>query len=211
MIHIVKGAPLGDFTDFVQNEHPTNWDDIHHSKRHPGLGKKCREHILLNEQNVLGGYTERPLWNTQTDLHIDHFKKKGMNWPQDVTWEWDNFIVEDRNPNYGACYKDTHTSDMADYDLLLNPVSEHPERLMTYLPDGQIMARTDIDKQDSKRATFTIERFNLGHESLRQMRYEIMKQIESYNQLTDDEIRVALESQGFPSVVEWALQVRAIL
>ena len=87
----------------VQNEHPVNWDDIHHSKRHPDLYHDCRDTILVCEQNGLGGYTERPLMNA-SDLHIDHYRKKGMNWPHDVSFDWNNLVVESRNPDYGACY-----------------------------------------------------------------------------------------------------------
>ena len=209
MIHINKGKPLPEFVDFLAKEHPTKWEDIHQSKRYHKLGAKCRDHILLEEQNMIGGYTECPLWNAH-DLHIDHFRKKGMNWPHDVTWDWDNFIVETRNQNYGACYKDSHTSDIADYDLMLDPVVDYPEAMMTYLPNGQVTAKQGLSEVDAQRAAFTIKRFNLEHESLRQMRYEVIRMINQYHQLSDNEIRSALADQGFPSVVEWALQVRAV-
>lgn len=210
MIHINKGKPLQEFVDFLAKEHPTKWDDIHQSKRYPKLGAKCRDHILLEEQNMIGGYTECPLWNAY-DLHIDHFRKKGMNWPYDVTWDWNNFIVETQNPNYGACFKDKNTSNMADYGLMLNPVVDYPENMMTYLPNGQITVKPGLSGNDAQRADFTIKRFNLEHESLRQMRYRIIQRIISeYQQLSDDEIRSALADQGFPSVVEWALQVRTL-
>ena len=182
MIHIEKGEPLKEFVDFLAKEHPTKWDDIHKSKRYPDLGAKCRDHILREEQNMIGGYTERPLRNAK-ELHIDHYRKKGMSWPYDVTWDWNNFIVEDRNPNYGACYKDKHTSDVADYDWLLNPVDDYPQTMMTYLFNGQIIARPGLSERDACRATFTIERFNLRHESLRIMRQHIIRMIEQFKQL----------------------------
>ena len=92
MKHIDKSEPIANFLDFVQNEHPINWNDIHHSQRHPNLYHDCRDTILLCEQNGLGGYTERPLMNA-SDLHIDHYRKKGMNCPMTclligTTWLW---------------------------------------------------------------------------------------------------------------------------
>ena len=64
-----------------------------------------RDTILVCEQKGLGGYTERSLMEA-SDLHMDHYRQKGMNWPHDVSFDWNNLVVESRNPDYGACYKD---------------------------------------------------------------------------------------------------------
>lgn len=207
MKHIKKGEPLPAFCDFIRNEHPVNWDDIH---RHPELYLDCRDKIFIDEQNALGGYTERPLLGAR-DLHIDHYRKKGMSWTTNVTFDWNNLIVEERNPNYGACYKDNHTSNQKDYEKLLNPVVDYPEKLMTYLPNGEIVPQKSIKTNEREKTEFTISRFNLNHPSLKRERETLMKIIlEDYKQLSDEEIQSALIDNGYPTVVEWALAVRRI-
>lgn len=165
MKHIDKNQPIGDFLDFVQNENPINWNDIHHSQRHPNLYRDCRDTILVCEQNGLGGYTERPLMNA-SDLHIDHYRKKGMNWPHDVSFDWNNLVVESRNPGYGACYKDNLTRNIADYNSLLNPMIDYPEEMITYLSNGEMVVRDGLNEATRDKVIFTIGRFNLNHQLL---------------------------------------------
>ena len=203
MRHIEKGEPLPDFVRFVERKRPRRWEDIHDC---PELYHACRDRIL-EEQGMLGAYTGRPLSNSQS-LHIDHFRKKGMSWRLDVTFDWRNLVVEDRCRDFGACYKDDNTSKVSDYDMLINPVEEYPERMMTYLANGEITACADMDERDRQRSDFTISRFNLNHGKLVRLRSSVIDVVAAYAQLTDDEIRRAMSSSGFPSVVEWALAVR---
>ncbi len=203
MRHIEKGEPLPDFVRFVERKRPRRWEDIHDC---PELYHACRDRIL-EEQGMLGAYTERPLSNSQS-LHIDHFRKKGMPWQHDMTFDWRNLVVEDRSSDFGACYKDNNTSKVSDYDMLINPVEEYPERMMTYLANGEITACADMDERDRQRSDFTISRFNLNHGKLVRLRSSVIDVVAAYAQLTDDEIRRAMSSSGFPSVVEWALAVR---
>lgn len=208
MKHINKGYEISEFTDFINHEHPKSWEDIHQAQRTVGLYQKCRDHILKNEQNFLGGYTERCLKNSD-NLHIDHFKKKGMNWSQDVTFMWDNFVVDDRNTEYGACYKDRCTQSMKDYARLLNPMVDYPEKMMTYQTDGKIVAKKNLGAVECDKVNFTIGRFNLNHAKLKKMRSAVIKLIvEDYSSLTDDEVRDAMNEEGFPTVVDWALATR---
>ncbi len=203
MRHIEKGEPLPDFVRFVERGKPRRWEDIHDQ---PELYRACRDRIL-EEQGMLGAYTERPLSNSQS-LHIDHFRKKGMPWQHDMTFDWRNLVVEDRSSDFGACYKDNNTSKVSDYDMLINPVEEYPERMMTYLANGEITARADMDERDRQRSDFTISRFNLNHGKLVRMRSSVIEVVAACTQLTDDEIRHAMSLSGFPSVVEWALDAR---
>lgn len=210
MRHIKKGREIAEFADFVQREHPASWEDIHHA-RTAGLYQKCRDHILMTEQNFLGGYTECRLSNNK-NIHIDHFKKKGMNWPVDVTFDWGNFVVEDRNAEYGACYKDKNTHSMADYARLLNPMTDYPETMMTYQPNGKIVALKSLDTEECDKVEFTVGRFNLNHEKLRKMREKVIRLIvDTYSSLSDDEVREAMKEEGFPTVVDWALTIRGVL
>lgn len=208
MKHIDKNQPIDDFLDFVQNENPINWNDIHHSQHHPNLFRDCRDTILVCEQNGLGGYTERPLMNASY-LHIDHFRKKGMNWPHDVSFDWNNLVVESRNSEYGACYKDSLTRDVTDYNRLLNPMVDYPEKMISYLPNGEMVVRNGLDKTSLDKVLFTIGRFNLNHQLLKSERETLIRYIiKDYTALSDDEIRSALEDNGYPTVVEYALEAR---
>lgn len=211
MKHIEKRHPLAAFEDFVQNESPTNWEDMRCSRRYPNLLRDCRDEILIVEQGGIGGYTERPLMNSGS-LHIDHYRKKGMNWPTDVTFDWNNLIVEERTSSYGACYKDKYTKDMRDYDKLFNPVEDYPENLITYQADGRMIAKNNISQEDCEKINFTIERFNLNHRSLVAEREAIIRMVfEGYGALSDDDVRSALEGNGYPTVVEWTLAARKVI
>lgn len=208
MIHINKDTPLEEFNDFIRFEHPQTWADIHNSKRFPDLYRHCFEHISFKEQNSLGGYTERLLTGVKR-THIDHYKKKGLNWSKDVTFDWDNLIAEEYNANYGACFKDKYTSDIRDYENLLNPVVDYPEKLMDYLPNGDLKPKTGLSANDKKKVEFTIERFNLNHKTLCEERKGIIRMIlNDYKQLSDEDIKEALNGCGYPTVVDWCIEIR---
>lgn len=210
MIHITKGDPISDFKDFVKKEHPKEWEDIRNSKRYSNLSAKCREHILQKEQNDLSAYTEKPLANRK-DLHIDHFRKRGLSWNENVSFDWNNLLVDEIKDDYGARYKDNLTNSTDDYALLLNPVVDYPEKLMTYRPDGTIKAREDIPEEDKNRVNFTIERFNLQHAALKKIRKDIMFYVKGSDpRLSNDEVKDSMKDSGFPTVVDWALEVRAM-
>jgi uncharacterized protein (TIGR02646 family) len=215
MIHIQKGTPLKEFTDFIQTRKPTNWEDIH-QREHEKVFRLTRESILESEQKGLGGYTERPLSTSTREkiseenrVHIDHYKKRVM-FPR-LTFDWNNLVVEDRNPNYGACYKDRVLNNADDYKRLLNPVVDYPESMLTYRPDGQMRVKEKLPLADSDRAQFTIDTFNLNHVALRKKRENVIRDILNCSGLTDDEIRQAMTGKGFPTVVEWALKLRNAL
>ena len=208
MIHINKGNPIPEFVECIEKENPENWEAFHKSRKYPNISNLCKQHIFEHEQNMLGGYTERPLSNS-ISLHIDHFRKKGLNWPSSVAFDWNNFIVEDRNVNFGACYKDDLTKSIDDYRWLLDPVVDYPEQLMDYLANGEIKARSGIAQEYVDKVNFTIDRFNLNHEFLVRKRYDIIQLVlEGYSQFSDEDVKTYMKEQGFPSVVDWALSIR---
>ncbi len=202
MKHIAKGQPLKAFADSVSKLNPANWEDLH--EKAPYVIGQSKECIAINEQNLLSGYTEMPL-SLKEDMHIDHFFKRAL-FPSKI-FDWDNFVVDDHNANYGADYKDRHTQDAKDYQYIINPVTEHPEDMMTYdYPDFKIVPNNHIDEADKYRVRFTVDRFNLNHASLTRKRFDIYKVIESViSQLSDQEIKVAVEEQGQPTFVDWAI------
>lgn len=157
---------------------------------------------------MLGAYTERPLW-PPTPTHIDHFRMKGLPWTgKNVTFDWNNLMVEDRSPDYGAGYKDAHTNSIDDYRLLLNPAVDYPEQFMTYNSNGEILPNKSLSHNDHLKATFTIQRFNLNHPVLREMRSRIIVAFLNMaeGKLTAEEIREAMADEGFPTVIEWLLE-----
>jgi uncharacterized protein (TIGR02646 family) len=205
MIHINKRQPIASFDVFVRAVKPKKWCQIH-SYQNDSLYRSIRKEILETEQNGIGGYTECPLLESQADIHIDHYKKQAL-FPEEI-FNWNNFIVENRSLKYGACYKDNQLKNQTDYNLLLNPVVDYPETMLTYRPDGLIEVKSNISQQDKMRAEYTIKTFNLNESSLQKRRLAIIQNIFSYKGLSDDEVRTAMIGCGFPSVVEWALLVR---
>ncbi len=105
-------------------------------------------------------------------------------------------------------YKDCNTRDIEDYRWLINPVEEDPEYYFTYMADGTIVPKTGLTSIEEKKAMFTINRFNLNHGSLKNMRRDIIMQVLLCCDLDDDTIRECFQGLGFPSVVEWSIYYR---
>lgn len=203
MRQISKKEPIPEFLAFLRKGPHTNWDDIHDGKKFPGLYRKCRDQILIEEQDCISGYTEMPL-DSEGNIHIDHFRKKGMNWNPDQTFNWDNFIVDSLDSEYGACHKDKCIKDIADYEKLIDPVKENPHDYFTYLSNGDIVPKNGLCESDIAKAEFTRDSFNLHCEFLRSKRLSIMKLVESYLPIfSKEEILSALSASGFTSVIEY--------
>lgn len=203
MRHITKGKPIPEFVSFLEKGPHTNWEAIHDKDKFPGLYRKCRDQILIEEQDCMSGYTEMPL-DSEGDIHIDHFRKKGMHWKPNQTFNWDNFIVDSRDDTYGACHKDKRISNFADYDKLINPVEEDPHDYFTYLSNGMIVPKDGLSEEDVVKAEFTRDSFNLQCNFLCTKRLSIMRMVEScLSSLTREEILTALSAQGFTSVIEY--------
>nr|WP_321522965.1 retron system putative HNH endonuclease [uncultured Macellibacteroides sp.] len=201
MRHIKKEEPIQAFLDFIHRGSHSNWNDIHDEVNYSGLYRKCRDQILIEEQDCMSGYTEIPL-NTEGNIHIDHFKKKGMFMAE--TFNWNNFIVDSLDSGYGACYKDSRISNVSDYDKLINPVEEDPHDYFTYQSNGNIVPKSGLSPSELEKAEFTRATFNLNHVFLRQKRIGIMKMTESYiGEHTKEEIESALANCGFKSVIEY--------
>ena len=148
----------------------------------------------------MSGYTEMPL-DSEGNIHIDHFKKKGMFMAE--TFNWNNFIVDSLDSGYGACYKDSRISNVSDYNKLINPVEEDPQYYLTYQSNGNMVPKSGLTSSELEKAQFTLATFNLNHVFLRQKRLGIMKMAEQYKDtFTKEEIVSALAHCGFKSVVE---------
>lgn len=194
-----KGEPLQAFVDFVRKNNPTSWEEVR------GVSREWREHILNQEQHGLSGYTESPI--TLDGSHIDHFRKQSLF--NQFVFDWDNYIVDSKDEAYGAKFKDNFIGTCEDNDRLINPVAEDASRFFKYEINGKIEVADGLSKEDADRALFTRDAFNLNEGSLVERRRVIMSMIlDSFGDLTVDEIKDALKSLGFTSVVEQLLQER---
>lgn len=194
-----KGKPIQAFVDFVNNNKPKDWEEA------KGVSRVWREHILSQEQHGQSGYTESPI--TLNGSHIDHFRKQSLF--NKLVFDWDNFVVDSTDDAYGAKFKDNYISTREDNENLINPVTEDASRFFKYEINGRIEVADGLDKVDAARAQLTRDAFNLNEGSLVDRRRVIMSMIlDAFIDLTDDEIKDALQSLGFTSVVEQLLQGR---
>lgn len=195
------------YTDCIRNDKPANWDDF--SLGHQNVSRKVRLHILCEEQDSLCGYTELPI-SDPFDCHIDHYRKKSQF--QALTFDWDNFVVATMDDGFGARYKDNKSGiKAADYGSILNPVTANVESYFEYSLLGDILPKQQgLTAGQKVLAQKTIDIFNLKHQSLRARRYGVIKIIESYQDLPDEDVRDCLQDVGFRSLVEQLLRDRKL-
>jgi uncharacterized protein (TIGR02646 family) len=198
MRQIQKSTPLKSFTDFCTKQRPTNWNDLHQKGKE--VYEETRLHILLEEQGQQCGYTEIFLDNLY-DSHIDHFKKRSL-FPQ-LTFDWNNLIVAAKDASFGANYKDNVAGiQISDYQNILNPITDKAEDYFYYNEFGQIEPKKTLNPQELKKAERTIEVFNLKDESLRRRRQDVIRNINSCEQLPKEVLVEIFSETGFKSVVE---------
>lgn len=201
MIHINRSQPLEMFTDYVKHFNPTNWDNF--VTQHNDLYKDIRLQLEA-DQFYLSGYTELPL---SKGTHIDHFLKKDM-FPQNV-FDWQNYVVDDHNNNYGADYKDRHVHTRVDNEKLISPINEYPQHFFTYQVSGKIIARDNLKNEEKERAKYSIDNFNLNHNLLVKKRLAMLRLIDSYQKggLDKGDIITALKDFGLTSFIDYCLNV----
>lgn len=200
MRKIDKAQAPQEFSSFVKHCSPREWGELP-----ADISRECRRHILEHEQRNLSAYTERPLDFNQDGLHIDHFRKRDL-FPQ-LTFSWQNLLVDEHNPSYGADHKDGQNGvhSTADYEKLIYPVAEDAASFFEYMFDGTIVARDDADKE---RADYTIDVFNLNHSALKRERWNVINHIRLMKSggMSAAQIRECLDEnpfQGYLSVVEF--------
>ncbi|MBO4437527.1 MAG: TIGR02646 family protein [Fibrobacter sp.] len=198
MISVKKTTPLKDFADFVRRENPRKWEDLHHNKKSPNLYRDTKAR-LVDEQGGVSAYTEEPL---SGDAHIDHFRKRDL-FPN-LTFDWNNLFVDGMSESYGARFKDKNIK-KGDYALLISPAEKNVERFFSYMQNGEIVVAEGLSADDAKRAAFTIKAFNLTDSRLTARRASVIKSIYDYSDLSPNDIRAAMQGQGFRSVVESVL------
>lgn len=199
MIKINRSNPSNGYLRAIKNYN--NWDDF--VKNESCVYTQYRK-SLENDQNGLSGYTELPLSHRNRSTHIDHFLKKGI-FHNDV-FNPNNHIVDDHTKDYGSDFKDRTVKQNNNKDLI-NPINENPHDFFTYQVSGKIVLKTGLDKNNSNRADFTINSFNLNHLFLVKKRSELMILIDTYlsGGLDSESIKSALKNLGLPSVVDFVL------
>lgn len=206
MRKIDKGEPVQDFIDFKNNNPDADWDKD--AKGHKYIWRK---HILEVEQHNQSGYTEEHLSfekkGKKPTTHIDHFYQKRKDWWPQRTFDWNNYVVDAINDDYGARYKDQHISSMLENQKLINPVLEDAKRYFRYEPTGEIEPAKDLSDEDRDKAVFTRDIFNLNHNSLVERRRKIFEiDFSDYEMLSDDDIIESLVYNGFRSAIEQHLR-----
>ena len=123
------------------------------------------------------------------------------------TFDWNNYVVDAINDDYGARYKDQHISSMLENQKLINPVLEDAKRYFRYEPTGEIEPAKDLSDEDRAKAVFTRDIFNLNHNSLVERRRKIFEiDFSDYEMLSDDDIIESLVYNGFRSAIEQHLR-----
>jgi uncharacterized protein (TIGR02646 family) len=147
---------------------------------------QLREHILLEEQNLLCAYCEKTVDDNPKNSNIDHFKLKAGHLFPEKTLDYTNLVVSCNTNGRCSSYKDTHIKLKEDYNNIVNPIIENPDDFFDYLITGRIIA---ID--NNPKAEFTINIFQLGrdrNEPLSRQRKEIADSLEHIKNLSLDEV-----------------------
>lgn len=203
MRHIEKVSPPEEYTKYVRNNKPKDWNSVSGEMR-----DYVRMYILEFEQGMLSAYTEKLLDTASYGLHVDHFVKQKFMAPQQ-TLEWQNLFVDAHSKEYGADHKDNGKKcplrEKADYQWLINPADEDPHHYFCYDVLGNIRPRDGLSEIDTQKAIFTIETFNLQHKTLVQERSCMIQNIKDYKNGGFDAATTKnfLQCASFPSLVEY--------
>ncbi|MDE5795420.1 MAG: TIGR02646 family protein [Muribaculaceae bacterium] len=202
-------ADVGKFNSWAKKKKLRRWQEFSApSATYINAYKATRKYIGETEQSHLSAYTEKPLG---AKTHIDHFRKRDL-YPK-LTFDYANFLADELNDNYGACYKDKDASvtkaTFDGTDRIFNPASENMADVIGFMLNGTMIPKQDLKGDIKKRVTETIRVFNLNHKSLKDTRKYIINLVTSYRKdgFTPDEIKKYMEEYGFPTIVNWALNI----
>ena len=151
-----------------------------------------RSHMLKEEQGGLCAYTEMRISAHASSSHIDHFRKRSLF--RELTFDYNNLVVSCNSEFFSAKYKDKRCRP-ADYELLINPVTENPRDHLQYTFTGKVIPRAH-----SERGARTIELLNLNHPALVERRKHIALLLSNprYSNLHDQQvIRLIGEMDSF--------------
>lgn len=177
-----------------------SWDDFVENDRR-GY-QSCRQ-VADSEQRGECAYTELPLNNQQTIIHLDHFRKKSI-YPN-LRFDWNNLFAAVKDHRFGAGYKDNIVDGKNAgqiYCQVLSPLTSELNAYFHYATNGEIEPKSGLTEDDKSRAEKTIELFNLNESELVSRRRTIIAQISNYRDLSESDIRDCFVGAGFSSVLD---------
>jgi uncharacterized protein (TIGR02646 family) len=154
------------------------WSD----KNISSIREKLRENILTKEQKGLCAYCEKKISSDRAVSNIDHFKTRNL-FPE-KTLDYNNLLVSCNTKERCSSLKDSNKSLLKrkeDYKNIINPITENPNSSFDYLFSGEIIPL-------GKKAKFTIEVFDLNHQSLYDERKILADTLKYCSDLSLDEI-----------------------
>lgn len=164
---------------FIAENSPQSWKDLRKK-----IGYAVREYMLKEEQNLQCAYTE--VYLDPDSSHVDHFKKQSL-FPKSV-FEWDNLLTSCKNECYGPKFKDRKIRKKEDYQDLIDPVAEDPQKYFNCSMTGDILA-----DEDDKKGKFTIDAFHLNHPVLVEQRKTVAIQVrDMYKLLSLEQLIVSI-------------------
>ena len=185
MFKIIKNEPVF-FTEAKSKVKLPKISSAWDSEEIKDIRPQLREHILLEEQNLLCAYCEKAIDDNPKNSNIDHFRLKAGHLYPEKTLDYSNLLVSCNTKGRCSNYKDKHIKSKDDYDNIVNPTIENPDDFFDYLITGRIVA---IDK--NPKAEFTIDIFQLGRnrdDSLSRQRRQLVYSLKQYSNLALNEI-----------------------
>jgi uncharacterized protein (TIGR02646 family) len=179
MFQITKNEPQY-FTNAKSNVKLKNVKDAWDDKNIKPIREKLRGDILLDEQNLLCAYCEREIYDNSNNSNIDHFKTRHQ-FPE-YTLDYDNLLVSCNSTTSCSHIKDNYGLTRNDYENIINPVVDNPDKFFEYGLAGDILVKDSLNNCDKDKAEFTIKVFNLNSKSLTEDRKKVANALILYKQ-----------------------------
>ena len=152
------------------------WREIGNDKK--GFKTELREHILLEEQNMVCAYCEQEIESDGNSSNTDHFKTRNL-FPKE-TLNYENLLVSCKNKSHCEYIKDKFGLNISDYTKIINPVLEDPDSFFEYGIAGDILVKNGLTNLENEKAKFTIKVFRLDDISLEKDRRRVVHMLQSY-------------------------------
>lgn len=128
---------------------------------------------LYSMQEELCAYCECKLRKEEKNYHVEHFKCRHQ-FPKNEL-EWNNLFLSCNDKNTCGKHKDNSKTENYDVNHLIKPDIEtyNPKQYFTYILNGEIRVRSDLNCRDAHKAEETIRVFNLNEINLVNRRKKI--------------------------------------
>ncbi|WP_224963694.1 retron Ec78 anti-phage system effector HNH endonuclease PtuB [Acinetobacter guillouiae] len=143
-----------------------NWNSV--TKEHK---QEIRFH-LTSMQGDFCAYCESKLDSLK---HIEHFADKD-SYPK-LTFLWDNLFLSCGSYKHCGHFKDSNKAPNYNYLDLIKPDLDDPNDFLYYNSNGKVSCLNDLDDVSKKKATTTLEVFNLNQQELVNKRSTVLSSI----------------------------------